>query len=167
MRDLSEKTTNRGGDGFEIDLSKLIMAYVRKWWLILLCVAITTAVTMIYTANFVTPKYTATVSIYVNNIGAEQTINYLSDSNLNAAQRLVQTYIQIAKSDRVMNKVAEVLNNRYTASQLKAMFSASKVAETEIFQINITMPDPAEAARIANTIADVAPVTISELIEGT
>lgn len=160
------EVTNERAEGMEIDLQKLLMACLQKWWLILLCGLLLAAGSLLYTAKFITPLYRAGVTVYVNNIRSNQQIDYLSESNLSASQRLVNTYINIVKSDRVLEKVSERLDGEYTAEDLKKILSASQVEETEIFQIYISHPDPEEAARIANVIAEVAPEDISGLIEG-
>jgi capsular polysaccharide biosynthesis protein len=124
------ETIDERNEGLEIDLQKLIMAYLRKWWLILLCGIILAAGAWAYTANCITPLYQAEVSVYVNNIRSSQQIEYLSESNLAASQRLVNTYINIVKSNRVLDKVAEELKGDYTTEDLQEMLSAAQVDKT-------------------------------------
>ena len=150
----------------EIDLQKLLMAYLRKWWLILLCGLVVAGGALLYTVKFITPLYQASVSVYVNNGSNNQPVDYVTSSNLDASQKLVNTYINIAKSDRVLDLVVEKLNGDYTVKELREMFSAAQVDKTEIFRIYITSPSPEEAARVANVMAEVAPGEISNLIEG-
>lgn len=163
MRETNEK--NKEKDDV-IDLQELLMVYLRKWWLILVCGLLVAVAALVYTAGFVTPMYQASVSIYVNNVRNSQPMDNVSTGNLDASRRLVDTYINIAKSDRVMKKVSETLGGEYSVGELKKMFSASQVGETEIFEIIISSPDPSEAMRVANTMALVAPEEISNLIEG-
>ena len=153
-------------DVLEIDLQKLLMAYLRKWWLIILCGVLMACGTLLCTVKFITPLYQASVSVYVNNSSSNQQVDYVTSSNLDASQRLVNTYINIAKSDRVLDLVAEKLNGDYTVKELREMFSAAQVDKTEIFCIYITCPSAEESARIANVMAEVAPKEISSLIDG-
>ena len=46
------------------------------------------------------------------------------------------------------------------------MISASPSNETEIMKVKVTAKDPYEASDIANTIAEVLPVRIAEIIDG-
>ena len=62
--------------------------------------------------------------------------------------------------------MAQVLDMGYTARDIRAMMTTAQVEETEIFQVYITHPDPEVAAKIANTIAEVAPERIAEFVEG-
>ena len=166
QREIMKETKIAREEVMEIDLQKLLMAYLRKWWLILLCGLIVAGGALLYTVKFITPLYQASVSVYVNNSSNNQPVDYVTSSNLDASQKLVNTYINIAKSDRVLDLVAEKLNGDYTVKELREMLSAAQVDKTEIFRIYITSSSPGEAARVANVMAEVAPEEISNLIEG-
>ena len=150
----------------EIDLMKLLMVYLRKWWLILICGLAGACIALVFTINFITPMYRASVSVYVNNTRNNQSVDYVTSGNLDASQRLVNTYINIVQSDRVLELVSAKLNGSYTVMELREMLSAAQVDKTEIFKLYISSPNPEEAARIANVIAEVAPTEISNLVEG-
>lgn len=166
QREIMKETKIAREEVMEIDLQKLLMAYLRKWWLILLCGLVVAGGALLYTVKFITPLYQANVSVYVNNSSNNQPVDYVTSGNLDASQKLVNTYINIAKSDRVLDLVAEKLNGDYTVKELREMLSAAQVDKTEIFRIYITSPSPEEAARVANMMAEVAPGEISNLIEG-
>ena len=83
----------------EIDLLKLFMAYLHKWWLILLCALVVGGGTLLYTMKLVTPLYQASITVYVNNVRSGERIDYISGSNLQASQQLVNTYSNIIQSD--------------------------------------------------------------------
>jgi len=151
---------------FEIDLPKLALAYLRRWWLILFAAVIFAGGALAYTYYRITPLYRAGTTIYVNNLKEGVTVDSVSTSNLNASQQLVSTYINIVKSDRVIDKVVRALDNEYSAAQISGMLSAKQLGETEIFAIYITGPIPEETARIANVMAGIVPTEIGELIEG-
>lgn len=153
-------------DGVEIDLQKLLLAYLRKWWLIVLCGVIAAVGTYYITANHITPLYRAGVTVYVNNTRAGEVVEYVSGSNLSASKQLVNTYVNIIGSDLVLEKVVEEGNLDYTAGQIRSMMTTAQVDDTEIFEVYITHADPAVAAQVANTIADVAPAEIEEIVEG-
>lgn len=154
----------------EIDLKQILLILFHKAWIILLCALIGGGAAFIYTANFITPMYRASVSIYVNNVtkNAAQMneMDYISGGNLATSQQLVKTYVNIIKSNTVLEKVAAEANLKYTADQIRGMMTAASVEETEIFEIQISHPDPKMAAIIANSIANVAPDEIANLLDG-
>ena len=162
-RETNQATNSRE---VEIDLLKLLRAYLRKWWLILLCAVLVGGAVLAYSIYFVTPLYRAQTSIYVNNSSGNQQVESVTTANINASQALVTTYITITKSDRVLNAVAEALDNQYTTKQLSGMVSASQINGTEVFYIYVSHPNAQEAARIANVIGEVAPAEISTIVEG-
>ena len=59
---MNESNINRSSDILEIDLWKLLLLYLRRWRLILLCALAAAVISLIYTANFITPLYRANVS---------------------------------------------------------------------------------------------------------
>lgn len=162
-----KETVTEKVNALEIDLQELLISYLRKWWVIVLCLVIGASIAFGATLKFVTPKYQAKISIYVSNSRVVDNADYLSSSDLSAAQRLVNTYVSIAKSDRVLAKISKTLNGDYSAGELGGMIRASQMNETEIFCIYVLHEDPVEAQRIANAAAEVAPKEISNLIEGT
>lgn len=157
---------NERNEGLGIDLQKLLMAYLHKWWLILLAAVLMAGAALAYTYYCVTDLYQAYTTIYVNNVKEGEKVESVSTGNLSASTRLVSTYINIVKSDRVMDKVSSELKGDYSTAALKGMVSAQQVGATEIFAIYVTGPVPEESARIANVLADVVPEEIGALIEG-
>lgn len=162
-----QETTNERLGGIDIDLQRLLHTFLRKWWLILLCMIVGASAAYVITHRCVTPVYQARISIYVNNNKDSENKEYLSSADLTASQRLVNTYVSISKSDRVLEKVSEKLDGVYSARWLNNAITASQLNGTEIFCIYVYHTDPVEAARIANVVAEVAPVEISQIIEGT
>lgn len=150
----------------EIDLKELVGACLRKIWLILICTVVAATVVYIYTALFVTPMYRTEATFYVNNSLTAAETGKISSSDLATAQRLVLTCTNIIKSDTVLEKVAERADLDLTAAALRGMISASDIDETEMFRVQVQHKDPIQAAKIANTIADVAPQEISNIIVG-
>lgn len=165
---MNETNSNINGfkDVLEIDLWKLLLLYLRRWRLILLCGLLAAAGTLFYTANFITPLYRASVTVYVNSVKSNQQIDYISASNLATAQQLVNTYVNIIRSDTVLEKVVDSAKLDCTAADIRGMMTASQVDETELFTVYISHPDPQMAARIANAVAEVAPGEIEEFVEG-
>lgn len=155
----------------EINLSELLSALVRKLWLVALCAVIAGAGAYIYTANFVTEMYRSRVSVYVNSSTQSSTVN-ISASDLATSQRLVHTYIEMVKSESVLELVSKevaangVAGKKPTAEEIKGMITAAPLEETEIFEVVVSSDDPQLACDIANAIGKVAPGKIEEFAVG-
>ena len=152
----------------EIDLLELLSALLRRWWAIVLAILITGFAAFGYTYFLVDPLYQASTLLYVNNsdISVGSTSFSISNADLTAAQKLVDTYVVILESRTALNEVIEEAGLGYTYEELSEMISASAVNSTEVFEIVVTSKSASEAERIANTIADVLPDKIADIVAG-
>lgn len=150
----------------EIDLMELATALLRKAWLLVLCAVLVGGISYLYTFYLVTPMYRAEVTVYVNNTSEKASIEYVSGSNLTASAQLVTTYVNIIRSDRVLDKVVEQSGLDISAEAVRRMMTASSVDETEMFRVYVSSASPERAATVANAIAEVAPDEIAKIVEG-
>lgn len=162
---MNENTTEKN-ELFSIDVRKLLLACLNKLWLIILLGVLGAAVAFAYTFHFIPATYNATTSIIVSNTNS---VKYMLDAsaNMNNTERLVKTYINILRSDRVMEQVQEAVGGDYTLKEIKNMISAAQVDTTEMFTITVTHTDPKAAAEIANVASDTVIDAIMELIRET
>ena len=158
--------TNKTHESMEIDLQKLLRVYLRKWWLIVVCALVLGAGALYYTVCHVTPQYRASITVYVNNYGADANKEYISGSSLTAAQQLVSTYASIIKSDTLLSRVVDGGAFDYTTEEIRRMMSTEQVGETELFYVHVTHPDPQMATDVANAIASEALGGIEDFVEG-
>lgn len=146
------------------DLKRLLLILRKKAWLILLVTVIFGVTALIVTKYYITPEYTASIKLYVNN--TTEANKDITSSDITASQSLVGTYIAIIQSDAVLDQVIRKLGLNYSAEQINEMLTASDINQTEVFKVFITSKSPQEAASIANAIADIAPNKISEIVRG-
>ena len=146
----------------ELDLLHILQILWSKIILIMVLTASGGVIAWAITWFFISPQYTARVSMYVYNNQSRQeaTIN-----DINMSVKLVSTYIVILKSDTVLIEVASQSGLGYTMGQLKNMISASPVGGTEIFEVKVTSKNPEHARIIATTIAEIAPKEIMRVVK--
>lgn len=152
-------------ENIELDLRDIFKVLLKRAWIIVLCAVILATSVCVYTMNFVTPKYEASVTMYVNNNTGKNS-NNISSSDLAVALRLVSTYVNIIQSNKVLEKVIAETGMNLSVGQVRGMISAEVVDETEMFRVRVATSNPQVSADIANAIAAVAPGEISEIIEG-
>lgn len=150
--------------GNEITLQEIVAILWRKAWLIVLCMIVGAGIGFGVSRYMIDPTYSSKMSMYVNN-NKERVDTALNINDLNVSQKLVTTYIEILKSDKVLGKVVEQMNLPYTNEELRKMISASSVNGTEILEVKVTTKDPEEAAAIANTLSEVAPPEIIRVVQ--
>ena len=163
-----EKTENSNKEYYTIDLLHIVKSLARRAWLIALCGLLAAAIGFSISAFAIAPTYSSSVKLYVNNssISLGNTNFSISASELTAAQSLVRTYGEILDSRSTLERVIEKADVDYSWKELSDMIEYAPSNDTEIMRVTVTCEDPYEARRIANTIADVLPVRISEIIDG-
>lgn len=155
-------------DYIEIDILQLLSALWKKAWLIIVLAVIIGAMGFSYAYFLVTPMYTSSALLYVNNNSISfggQALS-ISTSDLSAASKLVNTYIVILGSRMTLEEVISSAHLDLTYEQLSRMVSAEQVNSTEVFKVTVKCSDPYTAEKIANTIVKVLPVKIADIVEG-
>jgi len=152
-------------DMIEIDLLKLVLILWRKAWAIILSAIIMGGVAFGVTYNFIAPKYQASIKVYVNNTSQVNSNATISQSDLVVAKQLVATYIVTLKSRTTLNQIIAEAGLEYDSNELNGMITAAAINSTEVFEVTVTSKDAKEAALIANTIADILPNRITEIVE--
>lgn len=160
------KTQNSNSNEMVIDLVDLAKALWRRAWAIVLTMVIFGGAAFGYARFLVTPLYQASAMMYVNNSSINVGSTQVDLNDLTAAQSLVETYIVILKTRGTLEQVIKQENLSYDYETLSGMISASAVNATEVFEIQVTSPDPEEAERIANCVAEILPDRIAEIVEG-
>ena len=140
----------------------------RRAWFIALCGLLASAIGFSISAFVIVPTYSSYIKLYVNNssISLGNTNFSISASELTAAQGLVRTYGDILDSRSTLERVIDKADVDYTWKELSQMITYAPSNDTEIMRVTVTCEDPYEASKIANTIAEVLPVRISEIIDG-
>lgn len=157
----NRKTTNAE---YEINVIELFQALLKRWWLILAAVIVGAVLMFVYTRFFVTPLYQSSVAFYVNN--GQNAEDKISNSDISAAQSLVDTYIVILKYGTTLDDVIKDAKLDCTASQLAGKLDCASIHDTEVFQVTVTDPLPERAERIAKSIAKILPDKVADVIEG-
>jgi len=165
---LMEKHDIESREYYTVDVLHIIKTLWRRVWLIILAALIGGAVAFGVSSFGIAPTYSSSIKLYVNNtsISLGNTSFTISSSQLVAAQQLVKTYREILNSRTTLERIIEKAEVNYTYKQLSGMIVCAPSNETEIMKVTVTTKNPYEASKIANTIAEVLPIRISEIIDG-
>lgn len=163
-----EKQEKNIREYYSIDVIHILKSLWRRVWVIAICGLLAAAIGFSYSAFVLKPTYSSSIKLYVNNSSFSLgNANFsITSSELTAAQSLVKTYGEILSSRSTLERVAEKSELDYTWKHIAGMIKFAPAGETEIMKVTVTCKDPYEACRIANTIAEVLPVRISEIIDG-
>lgn len=150
--------------GREINLSEVFDLVIRRLWIIIVCVTITTAASYTYSAFFVKPEYMSSGTLYVRNVEEVQDTR-VDVNEINASKTLVNTYIEILRSDRFTSIIAEDVDLGYTAAGIRSMLSMNALNNTEILKISVTSENPNHTAKIVNSILEHADDEIIRIVK--
>ncbi len=151
----------------EIDLRKLVLACLKKWWIIFIAAAVFGTGTYFASKATLTPTYTSTVKLYINNNLNIGNIS-ISAADLSASIKLVDVYDVILKTRDTLNEVVKEagFEDKYSPESVRSMITTSSINDTQVIQITVTNSSAEDTYILASTIADILPDVFTEIIEG-
>ena len=167
---------NNTNDIEKIDIKRMIEIVLERIVSIVVITLIFGLISFAFSNYFITRKYESSITLYVNNgrsfgensggIGQQKILS----SDITASQQLVPTYIEMIKSNAVLDEVAEDVEKKtkkkYRAGSIRDLLTVEAVANTEIIKVSVRTTDPGIAREIAYTISEIAPGKIQEFVEG-
>ncbi|HAM63596.1 MAG: hypothetical protein A2Y20_01485 [Firmicutes bacterium GWF2_51_9] len=149
---MDEKFYNPEDSGTEIDLLELLKVVRDNLVLLMFCTVLGMGLAFSYTRFLVSPTYRSVSTVYIKPSVDEGVVNY---NELITNQKLTDTYTQIAKSNRVLDRVVAKLPGDITVEDVRNAISVSSIKDTEIISISATTIDPELSADVANTVVEV------------
>ncbi len=159
---------NSKNEYYVIDLAHIVKSVFKRVWVVIISSILSAAIGFCIAAYLITPTYSSSVMLYVNNSSfSVSDIGFsISSSEISAAQSLVKTYTVILKNRTTLKRIIEDTELDYTWKELSDMIEAEPINETEVMGVTVTCENPRHAEIIANGIAKVLPQRISEIVEG-
>jgi succinoglycan biosynthesis transport protein ExoP len=122
---------------------------LRRRWLGVLIITLTTLAMASAVTLAMPKKYTATTRLFIA-VAGESVTDLAQGSNF--AEKQMSSYAEVATSPRVLAPVIGELNLRTTPKELADSVKATVPIETVILEIEATDPNPTRAADIANAV---------------
>lgn len=139
----------------EIDLKDYIKIIRKRLWLITLFVVISCVATAIISFYFLKPTYEASTKLIVNKSDQRQ-MEQLDLNAINLNLRLIDTYKEIMKTSRIMDKVvAQHPEFGLTSEQLSKRIKVSSVNNSQVMTLVIQDRSYSLAASMVNAISDI------------
>ena len=152
----------------KIDLTKLIKFVLKRCWLIVLCAELGFGAMYIRTTRFMPDTYTASGTMYVNNGNPSmEQYQYTNSNDLDSAVQLIDTYLIVVKSEKVMKSVVERLSNDYpgiSAGYISSTLSMASVSKTGVACVRSTTNDARLSRDTVNAVLDAAPEEIIRVV---
>ena len=134
----------------EINLGEMFAYFKAKLHILLIIFALIFGLGSFYVFFMQKPKYEATATVIVSSDKSNANLPGEVATNKN----LIDTYTQVVKSHRVLDKVKSDMNTELTYSDMLGMIEVSAIKGTEIINITTTDRDAEFATKMTNKIAD-------------
>ncbi|MEB8262724.1 Wzz/FepE/Etk N-terminal domain-containing protein [Mammaliicoccus sciuri] len=144
-----------------IDLSKLFLILKKNIKYLIVLPIVFLALSMVITFVFMTPKYSSSTQVLVNQ---KETDNQMMAQQVQSNLQLVNTYSEIIKSPRILDKVSKNLKGKYSSKELSGMLTVSNQAESQILNIAVENESREAASKVANEIANVFSKDVSKIM---
>lgn len=144
----------------EISLSSIVSIILHRIWLVIVVAVLCAAIAFGYCSFVATPVYSARTSILITNGGliTESYDDSIQTNDLSASIYLVDTCVDILKSQGIYQDLSEAIGGKYSFQQLKGAFTITKRNDENLFiDISFKSTDPEEAKLIANTFTQLCP----------
>ncbi len=163
-----DKTEKNTSGAYMIDLAHIAKVIWHKIWIVAIVSIVVAVIGFSIAAFAITPKYSSSIMLYVNNssFNVGDLGFSISSSELTAAQSLAKTYTVLLKNRTTLERLIDETGVDYTWDEIYDMIESGPVNETEVMRVTVTCEDPYEAEIIANGIAKVLPQRVAEIVEG-
>lgn len=136
----------------QLSIMNMVDMLLKKWYVLFIAAIAGGLFAYVVTDIFIEPKYSASVTLYVNasNVKSDE----VSSSNISASKQLVNTYAEILKARNFLDKIVKDLDGKYTADEIKKMLTMEAVNETEVLSVTVKAANKDDVYKIAQRLSD-------------
>ncbi len=143
----------------EINLRDLLSYFKKRLVLFVVMVLFVVSAGTVYSVFIQKPEYKAQATVILSSDKSKTTIQ----SEINANKNLIDTYTEVVKSHRVLDRVRSEMQINDSYEQLVKKVTVASLKDTEIISISVVDPDKYHSYSLANKIADTFTDEISQI----
>jgi len=132
------------------EFRRVIDAILKRWWLVAVLIVLGATAGYSFTKKQ-TPVYQATTTVLVGQ-GIE--LAQLDRVDIQTSEALVQTYVELAQRQPVLEGVVKTLALNEDWQTLRSQIEVSPITGTQLIEINVESDTPEMARRIADEVAN-------------
>ncbi|HCX1067322.1 TPA: Wzz/FepE/Etk N-terminal domain-containing protein [Staphylococcus aureus] len=136
----------------KFDLVKLLNILKKNIKLLLILPAICLVVSAALTFFVMPDKYTDSTQILVN---MKKSSSDLAFQNVQSSLQSVNTYTEIIKSPRILDKVSREFDGQYSTAELNSFLKVTNQTNSQIITVSVTTGNKSESDKIVNKISKV------------
>ena len=134
-----------------IEFTRILQIIKKNLWLLILLPIIFLLLSVVLTFFVLKPQYQASTQVLVNQ---KKEAKNVAVQEVQGNIQLVNTYAEILKSPRILDKVSKDYN-KYSSEELNKMVNVKTQANSQILNINVTDYNKKKSEDIANKVANV------------
>lgn len=134
----------------EINLRDLLSYFKKRLILFIVVVLFVVSAGTIYSVFILKPEYKSQATVILSSDKSKNTVQ----SEINANKNLIDTYTEVVKSHRVLDRVKSEMQIEDTYEQLVKKVTVASLKDTEIISISVVDLDKNHSYSLANRIAD-------------
>lgn len=147
----------------KVDLSRIFKVLRKNIKKLITVPVIFMILSAIFTSLFVTPKYAASTQILVNQKQIEN--NVVNPNNVQNSLQSVNTYAEIIKSPRILERVSKELDYKYDVKELSSFVKVTNQSNSQIINVSIVTENAKVSAKIANKVAKVFAKEVPDIMD--
>jgi capsular polysaccharide biosynthesis protein len=148
----------------ELTLQDILNILIRRKFFIIVFTLIGLVAALVIDLYVIKPTYTSNITLYVDPSN-EQLDNIASElSSLNYAKQLVNTYIELLKTQSFYNDIYIKSNSKFTPEFVKKHVAISSVNNTELIKVSVTTESAELSYELAGLIGIAAPDIITRVM---
>ena len=134
----------------EINLRDLLSYFKKHLILFIVVILFVVSAGTIYSVFILKPEYKSQATVILSSDKSKNTVQ----SEINANKNLIDTYTEVVKSHRVLDRVKSEMQISDTYEQLVKKVTVASLKDTEIISISVVDLDKNHSYSLANRIAD-------------
>lgn len=144
-----------------LDLPKILQMIRKNTKLLIILPIICLLISAIVTFFFLDSKYQASTQVLVNQ---KESDSQMMAQEVQSNIQLVNTYSEIVKSPRIIDKVSKELERAYSTKELSNMLTVTNQAQSQLLNINVESENSSDSEKVANTVAHVFSEEVPEIM---
>lgn len=149
----------------ELDIKQIFILLKHHIWKIIIISILLGIFGYMISSYVLTEKYESSAIMYISSNKNSSVYEELTYSEYNLNIKLVNSYSELCKTNRILSKVLEETDLDISLKALSNMISVNSLNDTEIIQIVVKNTDPEVATIVANAVAEVFTREIPDIIK--
>lgn len=140
----------------ELDMKDYLKIMRKRMWMIGAIIFVSVIATAVVSYFYLTPVYEASTKLIVNKSSDQTDASPIDINSVNLNLRLIDTYKEVIKTPRIMDKVvSDYPEIGLTSEELSKKVQVSSVNDTQVMTLIVQDPSYDKAAVIVNAVSKV------------